>query len=112
MSDLAKLRQDMRDAEAAAAVLAFYAGKPERWTQAAFARDETGRSLTSVNVAAGASWCLVGACRVLDIHTDALARELGFARVLDMEHWNDDEQRTFAEVESRLRAAAEGGDRG
>jgi hypothetical protein len=80
----------------------------EHWTQGEFARDARGR-LVSIESTYAVSWCVKGAAlRILDPDRarqfcDSASRSLDRA----LENWNDDPQRTFAEVKALIESCVE-----
>lgn len=98
--------------EIAQKMLELFAGDPRRWTQGAMARDADGKSTTARSPDA-ASWCLTGAryraCRQLGApqqHDETFLDAVELRIRDEIPHWNDDPERTFADIERLLKELA------
>ena len=97
----------MDDLELLRAVRARLA-RPEAWTKGYLAINCDGETVYYRGEGAVA-WCLIGAAyadgRDIDMPDEVLASGLGFKSHIRMIEWNDDFERTHAEVLARLDAA-------
>lgn len=106
----------MSAADAARAMLELFAYDASRWTQEAEARDISGNDDVSPLDGGAACWCVYGAARrVLGREPHLSAIDKALERLTGEDEypvmWNDDPDRTFADVVDVLEriAAGEGG---
>lgn len=83
------------------------------WTQGVNARDADGNPTSALDDTA-TCWCALGAIAHIDdsrrayLYACALSQQVwAVRRFRDVPHWNDDPERTQAEVVAALRAAAQ-----
>jgi hypothetical protein len=86
-----------------------YGGNAARWRGEGGALDADGAEFY-VDFAAGAPYCACPGVMGMGLgyHCGTTAEALGFECDVDMFHWNDAPERTFADVEARLRAVVAG----
>lgn len=78
--------------------------QPGCWTQEVLARDKKGDPINPTSPQA-VRWCAIGAIRKIG-GDDELAIALAISRLRDIATWNDQPERSAAQVAARLRSIA------